>query len=851
MLTVRMIPGEQLAIRAHYLYSQRIRKAVPVAKFQYMSKEWVIPIAWLGNLENEFPDQIYYKTPKYEIFGEEPPDYRDTFRVDESIEVPKLSLKPYGYQDYGIRFMAESVKKNGFVLNSDVPGLGKCHGKGTKILMHDGTRKNAEDIVAGDLIMGDDGSPREVLSTAKGKERMYEVTLENGDSFTCNESHVLSMYDEDGKYMEMTMREYLALGWGKKQCLRAWKGSFPDSFGIPLPKEQDAYLLGRVIPLEYGIPTQILVSTKQERLSFLAGMADTYAHRSGQWLLFPVIGKEDAEGDLRFLVQGLGIRMERREAYIAVFRSNMIPSKIHGEGMKDSGSSLYKFFVEPEGIGEYYGFCIGGNHLYMLGDFTVTHNTVQAIGTVQHFMEKDGVKKIMIVCKKSIRQQWLDEIRRFAHWEDDGFLLLRTGDTKKKRLEAYKKARSADSWVLVTNYHSFLNDEYELSMLGADFFVIDEVHSVKAREGKMNQAIMRTVSGKPVIFLTGTPIMARPEDLFGIVQIAGRDYLGEYGWFERRYLEVDWSQGYKEIIGAKRISELRKKAQKITIRRTEREVSIDLPDVINIPVKCTPDSVQKTMMKLAEEEAASLEASKSQIMADIREGGRMEPSPDEALIMEKADALLKGLISVRQAISSDPALIPMAGSKRILENYGSLLPSSYRHSAKTEQMLGIVEDIIESGEKVLIFSKFRTSAYMIKEEIESTLKVPALLYTGAENDEERIGNVDNFTKGDGYPILIGTEAMAEGLNLQVAKYVINYDQPDTFAIKEQRMGRVRRASSSHSAVIVYDMITESEKDFKSSDEEHLAHIKKTSELSDAIIALSDAEGEALAMAQGA
>ena len=151
----------------------------------------------------------------------------------------------------------------------------------------------------------------------------------------------------------------------------------------------------------------------------------------------------------------------------------------------------------------------------------------------------------------------------------------------------------------------------------------------------------------------------------------------------------------------------------------------------------------------------------------------------------------------------------------------------------------------------MIFSKFRTSAYMIKEEIESTLKVPALLYTGAENDEERIGNVDNFTKGDGYPILIGTEAMAEGLNLQVAKYVINYDQPDTFAIKEQRMGRVRRASSSHSAVIVYDMITESEKDFKSSDEEHLAHIKKTSELSDAIIALSDAEGEALAMAQGA
>ena len=71
-------------------------------------------------------------------------------------------------------------------------GLGKCHGKGTKILMHDCTVKNVEDVVVGDKLMGDDGTPRTVLSLAHGTDQMYRVTLKNGDSFTCNSAHILS-----------------------------------------------------------------------------------------------------------------------------------------------------------------------------------------------------------------------------------------------------------------------------------------------------------------------------------------------------------------------------------------------------------------------------------------------------------------------------------------------------------------------------------------------------------------------------------------------------------------------------------------------------------------------------------
>ena len=60
-------------------------------------------------------------------------------------------------------------------------GLGKCHGKGTEVLMYDCTVKKVEDVKVGDLLMGDDGTSRTVTSLASGTDELYKVTLKNGD----------------------------------------------------------------------------------------------------------------------------------------------------------------------------------------------------------------------------------------------------------------------------------------------------------------------------------------------------------------------------------------------------------------------------------------------------------------------------------------------------------------------------------------------------------------------------------------------------------------------------------------------------------------------------------------------
>ena len=120
-----------------------------------------------------------------------------------------------------------------------------------------------------------------------------------------------------------------------------------------------------------------------------------------------------------------------------------------------------------------------------------------------------------------------------------------------------------------------------------------------------------------------------------------------------------------------------------------------------------------------------------------------------------------------------------------------------------------------------------------------------LLYTGAESDNIRETAIDYFKNTTTYNILIGTEAMAEGLNLQNAKYIINIDQPDTLAIKTQRIGRARRAGSQFDNVIIYDMITSSSTKAQSKDEERLENILNNQNITDALVSIDDAQRKAL------
>jgi len=108
---------------------------------------------------------------------------------------------------------------------------GKCLGKDTEILMYNGTVKKVQDIEVGDLLMGDDSTPRNVLTLARGREQMYRISNKKGDTYVCNESHILSLKSSKGTIVDISVKDYLNI----PRCFH----------------EKDGVLLGYKVPIDF------------------------------------------------------------------------------------------------------------------------------------------------------------------------------------------------------------------------------------------------------------------------------------------------------------------------------------------------------------------------------------------------------------------------------------------------------------------------------------------------------------------------------------------------------------------------------------------------------------------------
>ena len=161
---------------------------------------------------------LYNKADKIKIEYAYIQDIKDA--VKSTIEVLKNPQKlrglPTGYQ--ALDDLWKGMRDGDLIVISGDTNVGKCHAKGTKLLMFDGTEKEVEKIKVNDLLMGIDSKPRKVLSLARGKDTMYEIIPNKGaESFIVNKSHILHLKKNTKKYshypehLDMTVDTYLSL----------------------------------------------------------------------------------------------------------------------------------------------------------------------------------------------------------------------------------------------------------------------------------------------------------------------------------------------------------------------------------------------------------------------------------------------------------------------------------------------------------------------------------------------------------------------------------------------------------------------------------------------------------------
>lgn len=117
---------------------------------------------------------------------------------------------------FSLDAIIDAFIKGQFYVIAARPSMGKCQGADTHIVMFDGTIKKAKDIVVGDVLMGADSTPRNVLSICTGEENMYWVHQKRGISYSVNESHILSLKrsrnewnKKHGEVVNISVRDWL------------------------------------------------------------------------------------------------------------------------------------------------------------------------------------------------------------------------------------------------------------------------------------------------------------------------------------------------------------------------------------------------------------------------------------------------------------------------------------------------------------------------------------------------------------------------------------------------------------------------------------------------------------------
>jgi len=307
------------------------------------------------------------------------------------------------------------------------PASGKCFGKDTPVLMYDMSIKMVQDIVDGDLVMGDDSTPRKVRGVCTGQDYLFKIQNEMDGTFhIVNRSHVIclkreyiphivaptksraswksprdpgvwmvkwmkntikqrapfdsleaaqSFLDELSEYtveniMEISVYRYMNTTVDFKKGYKIYRvGIDRATSPIDIP-ETDARLFGEhmaksILTTGTGfIPDNILKASKPIRLAYLEGLS----YLGGISPRIPI--PRDDYSKFELLIRSVGYTpTEVRSA--------------HGERRllySKTEKLEYHYTIDPvsaggDGKGTYYGFQVDGNGRFLLGDLTVTHNT--------------------------------------------------------------------------------------------------------------------------------------------------------------------------------------------------------------------------------------------------------------------------------------------------------------------------------------------------------------------------------------------------------------------------------------------------------------------------------------------
>ena len=346
-------------------------------------------------------------------------------------------------------------------------GIGKCLGKGTKILMYNGTLKKVENVKVGDLLMGDDSTPRQVLSLGQGREMMYFVKQQRGITYRVNKSHVLSLKKNIkrgsrggkgniGDILNVPLYEFIE--WIDEYKNRYWKG-----YKVPVnfPKKSlpiDPYFLG--LWLGDGDKNTVRITTMdKEIINFL----EEYAFKNN-WELSVIKSRNRCNSYSIRRIQRKGPKeksLQYKLRKLGVIGNKYIP-KMYLINSRENRLKLLAGLIDSD------GYCSKGKN----GTYGITQKSKKIATQIKFLCDTLGLFTSIRSKIKGIKSINYTAFYHIVHFN---------GDVDKIPIKV--KRKKANKWTLIENWRfsklkikkDKIDDYYGFEIDGNGLFLLEDM----------------------------------------------------------------------------------------------------------------------------------------------------------------------------------------------------------------------------------------------------------------------------------------------------------------------------------------------------------------------------------------
>ncbi len=426
---------------------------------------------------------------------------------------------------------------------------------------------------------------------------------------------------------------------------------------------------------------------------------------------------------------------------------NQIQSSRRIPGIK---ARLYPYQVEGTAF-------LAGTGRALLADDMGLGKTLQAISAAVWLKEYEGIKKILIICPASLKQQWAREIAKFTNLETQ----VIQGNPAQRGVQ-YRR----DCNFFVLNYELLLRDLTIINeSISPDLIILDEAQRIKNWRTKIASAV-KLISSRYAFVLTGTPLENRLEDLYSLMQVVDPKILGPL-W--RYMVDFHITDKRDKVLGYRNLSVLRKRLEPVMLRRDRRVVKDQLPDRITTQIDVAMTEKQIELHSTAMSAAGRL--------ATIAKTRPLTPT--------ERNKLMAALQQARMACDA-----------------AGLVDKETEGSPKIDELENILEEVcLQSGLKVVIFSQWKMMTAMVENRLRS-MDIGYVNLHGGVPTAKRGNLMDSFQTDDSVQVFLSTDAGGLGLNLQSGSVLINLDIPWNPAVLEQRNGRIHRLGQTKTVQLI-------------------------------------------------